>query len=663
MRDFNLESYTAQLFSDWTDNFSTEAKLSYRDYTAIRNPIADLPAIAVRVGSATLNFGTEENTHANELGTKTWNGFFAGNYFLTDHTIKFGVDYESNEVYNLFGRRTNGVYTFNSIADFRAGRSSRYQYYAPLGGDINNMAAEFTLENIGLFVQDTWAVNDNLTLNFGVRYDLPQVDDEPLFNAAASSLFGYDNSSTIDGNGLVSPRFGFNYTFDAERPTQLRGGAGLFQGSAATVWLANPYANNGISYTDYFFSNGITNFSPDPDDQLSQFAPGAGATQSVDFVDGDLGQPAVWKANLAFDHELPWGGLVAGAELVVTKVKEAIYYQQLNLGGTSAVGQDGRLIYWNAAGLNPANFNNLGNTSGGATARGNRNVAERGYNDAILATSTDKGGSQQFTMSLQKPFSINTDWSWSLAYTYTNATEVSPLTSSTSGSTLGNIALFQTNEEVASTSNYEIRDRFSAAVNWKHAFFGDNDTSVSLFYEGRSGRPFSYAFDNDANGDGRSNDLLYIPAGRGDVVFGTQAEENAFWSYVESNEYLRSHMGTVAERNAETNRWVNSFDLRISQEIPGFFAGNKAEIWLDVLNVGNLINKDWGRTEEIGFPALKGVVEYGGICTAAGQLGGRCGAGDVGKYVYRFNGPDEASIYDDRGISRWALQVGFRYKF
>ena len=34
-----------------------------------------------------------------------------------------------------------------------------------------------------------------------------------------------------------------------------------------------------------------------------------------------------------------------------------------------------------------------------------------------------------------------------------------------------------------------------------------------------------------------------------------------------------------------------------------------------------------------------------------------------GKYVYRFNTPDTLSIYDSRGISRWAAQISFRYKF
>lgn len=114
---------------------------------------------------------------------------------------------------------------------------------------------------------------------------------------------------------------------------------------------------------------------------------------------------------------------------------------------------------------------------------------------------------------------------------------------------------------------------------------------------------------------------------------------------------MSTHKGQVAGRNAVRNSWVNQFDLHIEQELPGFFDGNKAQIWVDVMNVGNLLNKKWGRVDEYAFPGFKGVAEYGGIDAA------------TGKYVYRFNEPDAATIYDDKGISRWALQLGFRYQF
>ncbi len=523
------------------------------------------------------------------------------------------------------------------------------------------------MRNVGVFLQDTWAVNNNLTLTFGVRYDEPMVKNSPAYNAAASTIFGFRNDQTIDGNGLFEPRFGFNYTFDSDRPTQLRGGVGLFQGAAATVWLSNPYSNTGLAYTDYNFSsqalvnsNGIR-FTPDINNQPIGNGSVNGATQSVDFVDSKLGQPSVWKANLAFDTELPWYGIVASAEAVVTQVNEAIYYQQLNLGNTTRVGQDGRNLYWNTPGLNPACWmadgrNPTGTSAPAACVRGTGSLVDaRGsrdpnYNDAIIARPTDKGGSESFTVGLNKPFNGG-DWSWGLYYTYTDADEVSGLTSSTSGSQLGNNAVFQANENVASTAAYEIKNSILGTLNWKHAFFGDYETKLGLIYQGRNGRPYSYAFDNDANGDGRLNDLLYIPAGRGDVLFGSAGEEQAFWNYIEGNEYLAARRGQVAERNGARNSWINQFDLHIEQEIPGFFKGNKASVWLDVMNVGNLLNKKWGQVEEYGFPGMRGVVEYGGIDAASG------------KYVYRFNTPDQATVYDDRGISRWALQLGFRYQF
>ena len=671
VRDFSLKTYTGQLFSDWSDSFSTEAKVSYRDYSAVRTPASRLPAIAVRVGTGTVNLGTEQSSQANELGTETWNAFFAANLYLNDHTVKFGFDYEDNDIFNLFAQRVYGSYTFNSIADYAANRPLNYRYSDPNSGNIDDIAAKWGMRNVGLFVQDTWAVNNNLTLTFGLRYDEPMVKDSPAYNAAASTAFGRRNDETIDGNGLFQPRFGFNYTFDSDRPTQLRGGVGLFQGAAASVWLSNPYSNTGLAYTDYNFSsqalvtaNGIV-FTPDINNQPTGI-PGAvsGATQSVDFVDGSLGQPSIWKANLAFDTELPWYGIVASVEGVATKINEAIYYQQLNLGNATATAQDGRSIYWNAAGLNPLCWNSAGAPLSGASApnacvtsnaarasltdpRSGRN---RAYNDAIIARSTDGGGSQSVTVGLSKPFNDG-DWSWSLAYTFTDAEEVSTLTSSTSSSQLTNTAVYQANEAAKATSSYEIRNSFLGTLQWKHAFFGDFATKLGLIYQGRSGRPYSYVFDNDANGDGRLNDLLYIPAGRGDVLFRNAAEENAFWDYVAGNEYLRTHQGQVAQRNGARNRWVNQFDLHIEQEVPGFVKGHKGQIWLDVMNVGNLIDKDWGRIEEVGFPGMRGVVEYGGIDAA------------TGKYVYRFNTPDTANIYDDRGISRWSLQLGFRYQF
>src|SRR5690606_30557133 len=73
--------------------------------------------------------------------------------------------------------------------------------------------------------------------------------------------YGLDNTVTMDGKKLVQPRFGFNYTFDTERPTQLRGGFGLFQGASANVWIGNSFQNAG--FTPQIYGINIAGTTPE----------------------------------------------------------------------------------------------------------------------------------------------------------------------------------------------------------------------------------------------------------------------------------------------------------------------------------------------------------------------------------------------------------------
>ena len=686
--DKSIESITAQVFSDWSTNFSTEFKVSQREYSSVRSPFSRLPAIGIAFGTPNpqtgapstpyLNFGTDSFSHYNELETDTLNVFGSGTYYAGDHEIKFGFDYEDNEIYNLFGQNIFGSYTFASLADFEAGRYWAYSSFAPRpGAPLDSIAADYSQNNLGLFVQDRWAVNYNLTLMFGLRVDRIGLGDTPQYNPLVAEVYGYDNSVTLDGAKLWQPRFGFNYTFDSDRPTQLRGGVGLFQGAAANVWIGNSFANTGsnlVSYSTPAFGSLTAAqreairaeypFSADPDNQPQ---PAAAQQIAVNLMEDGFRQPSVWKANLAFEHELPWYGIVASAEALFTRVKDGLHYERLDLGTPTATGPDGRALYWrnNATGAGTRANQNAeiaALRAAGQMPAGFENVNAWAPDGVILLKNTDKGSSQQFTASLTKPLVEN--WSWMAGYTYTRATEVSPLTSSRAISNWNGRMVFDPNEEVAARSNYEIRDRFSAALTWQKAFFGDHKTTASVFYEGRTGKPYSWAFSNDANGDGYINDLFYVPAGPGDVQFvGGPAMEQAFFDWLAENPELQAYAGSVVPRNGSRSKWINTFDVRFSQELPGFFNGHKSEIWLDVINIGNLINKDWGQVYEVGFPLRRGVAQYRGMNPA------------TGKYIYNFvNAPGTSAntvgaidLYDNqdqtKGISRWQLQLGFRYKF
>ena len=183
---------------------------------------------------------------------------------------------------------------------------------------------------------------------------------------------------------------------------------------------------------------------------------------------------------------------------------------------------------------------------------------------------------------------------------------MSPLTSSTSNSNWNGKNSFDPNEETLQNSNYLIKDRVSASLTWSKAFVGAYRTSVGVFYEGRRGKPYSWTYINDMNGDAiGGNDLMYIPSGPGanEVIFrGGATEEARFWDIVNANSALAAAKGGVVGRNNSFAPWVNNFDVRFSQEMPGFMKGHKTTFTLDFLNFGNLLNKKWGRIDEIRFP-------------------------------------------------------------
>lgn len=645
-RDF--ENYVATLYSDWSDVISTEFSLSYSDYESVPLTFGSQPSVRVRTDAQNNDvfLGTEQFRHSNFLDVSTVKAFGAAELFLGDHTVKFGADYSEEDIYNLFVESSFGRYEFPTIDAFQNRAFSFYQLRAPNSADPNGAAADWTLENLGLFVQDTWAINYNFNLLYGLRVDTPSTDDEPTLNTVFEGKYGFPNNLTIDGNSVVQPRVGFNYTFESERPTQLRGGFGLFMGSAANVWLSNNFTNTGRSITIFQQTNG-TGFAADPANALRPTS--TQPSMDVDALAEDFEQPTVWKANLALDHELPWFGLVASAELLWTNTENGIHYEHLNLGDATGTLPDGRLMFWrNTARTGTgACFVNPATPASGCQ----RSRADSRFNDVLLARNTNKGEAKNLTLSLEKPFADN--WFAKLAYTYTDANEVSPLTSSRAISNWNSRQSFNPNEEISNTSNYEIQDRWTLATSYQAHFFRDYATTFSAFFEARSGKGYSYTFLGDANGDRiNGNDLFYIPRAPGDVLFVNAAQEQAFFDFLESDGYLSSHRGQVAGRNDAFAPWTQQMDVRIAQELPGFFGDNKAELYFDILNFTNLLNDDWGHIDEFGFPGTRQVARFAGVDPASGR------------YVYDFQAVPADTIRRDRvGESRWAVQIGFRYEF
>jgi len=586
-----------------------------------------------------------------------------------------------------------------TLENFQRGLPSAFRIQTPrTGRALDDAVAIWSYSNTGVFLQDTFKVSDQFNVMLGLRVDQSNVPTNPLRNTAVaaprvagsvtgtsvvrdSGGFSIDNTTTLDGSRLVQPRLGFNWNLGtAERRTQLRGGFGLFQGAAANVWLSNPFSNTGVALLDLncnsFLAcrtaNGGAQVTFNPNLATQPSLAGAPPAANVDFLAPNLEQPAVWKANLALDAELPplpvVGQLVVSAEYLRIETKAGVYYQNLNLGGATATGSDGRRLFYTPQTYNPGCWtgSDFSSAAAGCTGSRTRALSNPLFGNALLAAKTSKGYSDAITLSIGKP--AQAGFGWSLAYTKTAAKEVSPLTSSTSESNWNGRGVFDPNEESLQNSNYLIKDRFSASLTWSKAFVGNYRTSVGAFYEGRHGKPYNWTYINDLNGDGVfANDLMYVPSaqGSGEVVFrGGATEEQRFWDIVNANPGLSAAKGGVVGRNASFAPWVNSIDLRLSQELPGFMKGHKTTFTLDFLNFGNLLNKRWGRIDEIGFNTGNGTnggLIRGGNARSFVNFNGL--EPGTGKYVYSLGSLEDFTTRQSAGESQWAVQATLRYEF
>ena len=651
-------SYIGQLVSRWSDRLNTELSVSRSNYHSEPKNNTRQPGVQVRnvpvPGSSNtsfVNFGTQISRHANILDVATDTTELFASYELGDrHTLQAGFQFDTADIYNLFVQNANGSYDFNSLAEFLAvaarndGTVNYRQYtYNQINPGVEP-AARFSEANAGLFVNDVWRFNSNLTMNVGFRVDMPLLPDAVPFNQTLLNTFGVRNDHTYDGVKVFQPRFGFNYRAGGDTRAVVRGGIGLFYGRAPRVWISNSYSNTGSNFRT--FTAGTTpggqapRVSASPDTQVSTAS--VPPAQTVAFLDPDFELPSRYKANIAFERGIDLWNIKIVAEFEKTWVNQDVFYQNINLAPTRT-GPDGRQLYWNAFAANSS---------------GTRLVSTAFTNRLIKLGNTDQGGTNTMSLSFEKPRS-RSGWSWKAAYVHNKADEVLFGTSSVAASNWNNRAIFNTNVAEKHRSELEIRNKVLVNIAKDFELAKGYRTSVGLLYELRTGYPFSFVFTGDTNGDSQTqNDLAYIPLRGGDplVRFATPADRDRFFAIVDQFGLTE---GRAVEAGSNNYPTVSQFDLSIKQDVKLPFWRHKLVLGMDVLNLGNLLNEKWGLIRG----SNQFFIKREGIAAAAYD-------GVANQYVYSNvsttlpTGSFSPSLgRGEPAATRWSMLLSARYEF
>jgi outer membrane receptor protein involved in Fe transport len=666
----NIRSTVAEWNSTFKGNMSNQLIVGYNSSDESRGsrgtvfPLVDI----LKDGASYTSFGFEPFTPNNEL---RYNSFQLQNNFTIygeKHELTFGASLERYKSENVFFPGSQSAYIYNSLEDFYADANGFLANPNRTTSPVNLRRFQVRYSNIpgqtkpvqplevtysGLYAQDEWRASDNLRLSLGLRVEVPVFGETGFQNTAADALTFRDPSGANkqfetaklpNANLLWSPRLGMNWDVNGDATTQIRGGTGIFTGRPAYVWISNQIGNTGVltgfsqldNTTARPFNPNPDTYKPDP----STITGAPAANYELALTEPDFRFPQVWRTNIAVDRKLPWG-LVGTAEFLYGREINGISYYNANLGTAQSAftGPDTR-PRWTG------------------TNRIHSNVSSA----VVLANQAD-GSSYNISGSLERAFRgglfVKTAYNYGMSRNTVDAGSIA------FGSWNNNQHSGNPNAQETGVSANAAGHRFFVAATYKKDWFSFGGTGFSLFYEARNAGNASYVYSGDLNGDGgTANDLLYIPRNTSEMNFQaftssgktfTVEEQTAAWeAFIQQDKYLSANRGSYAERGAVFLPIFHRADVSITQDIFRNVAGrrNTIQLRLDVLNAGNLINKNWGQSYT--FTSTSPLVAAG--ASADGRARHRMR--NFGQELISESFQRTASPFDV-----WRMQLGLRYIF
>jgi hypothetical protein len=670
----NTRSAVLELNSKVSNTLHNNLILSYDKQIEDRAYLSNMfPTIDIREGSATYtSVGFDPFTPSNKLNYWTFNVTNNVTKYAGKHTLVGGFNFQKYQSNNLFYPASNGVYIFNSLADFytaanqslaNGGRPStfapaRFQLrYSALPGAVEPMQVLKT-SRLDVYAQDEYNGFKNLKLTAGLRANVIAFENTALENKAITAMTFANGEKWNTGvmpktQVLLEPRLGFNWNVKGDGKTQVRGGTGIFTGRPPYVFLSNQVGNNGV-LTGFIDVSGSAasayGFTANPNQYFIPQTPTLPSTFDLALTDPNYKMPQVWKNNIAVDQKLPWLGLILSAEVLYNKTLNAVHYYNTNLDkpvGT-LLGADNRPLY-------------AGNDAG---VRVNDNVSM-----AAVLTNRDGAYNRSATFKLEKPVSKGL-WGY-VAWTTAKAEDYMSAGSIASGSWQSAVSVFGNNTLNLATSDFLVKNRIVGLLGYRLDYgkkYG-GATTFTLGYVGAQNNPFSYIVAGDLNGDRVSNnDLVYVPVNTADIRFApltvgttvyTEAQQQAaFDAFIKQDPYLSTRRGKYAERNALDLPFLHRFDFSVAQDV---FVNikkkrNAFQVRFDILNFGNMLNNKWGVSQRATNPQLLSFVSRDAQGVPTYRLATQRDAS--GTYLIKNTYQYNSSVFDV-----WTAQLGIRYTF
>ncbi|MCR1025667.1 carboxypeptidase-like regulatory domain-containing protein [Cellulophaga baltica] len=652
--DFTSEenSTLLSLRSVFSSNITNEFKVQYQHAERIFSPNSELPSqnipraivqvasilpnennrtISVQLGGQRF---TPETNLENQVQVANTTYINAGKFNFTlgtDNLITYLETQLSNE--------QNGRFFFDSLDDFENLNPSRYAREVPLQG---SSLVKQTVLDLSFFGQVEFDINPNLNLVAGVRYDATAFLDAAEFNPLVFQELGIRTDEKPEDFNNIQPRLQLTYNLKGKDTDIFKLGAGVFSAQPHYYAQVNNIQNSGtlLGAIDVTGSNvptpDFTSYRNDP-----STAPGvpAGVTpfSTINAVSSDFEVPTIYKANLSYTHF--FGDRYSlGINSVFSHTTNNYVYQEANLVSEPFfVTPQGREVFVPASTI-PEN---------GSPDWTNSRISDLIGRTLVLSPDAV---SDNIALIFEGSAIIGQDGYLNASYTINRSKD-----NSSYNCCVANTSTFLPVKGDPRDLNYGFSDNHfgsklvvnGATPTWKGFNFG-----ATIIGEGGSRYTFEAGGNRSANGDfNLSNELAYVfdpndPNTPQDIIDGYNQILNDPDTPDNFKDYLRESFGDFADRNGGKNPFRATVDLRLQKKFS--FNKNKHGLQLsaDVFNFMNLLNKEWGRTNN-----------YGGGVNVTNITGF-----DQASNSYQYNVQTGSGTEPINGTP-WRLQLGARYTF
>ena len=620
--DFEYGRSRAEEYEDISNSFVAELQsvLGQQTFNVLRFQFAtedrprmgkDLrPALEVSLpGGGYIGYGGTFAAFQNDLDETKIQVIDNFTHVVGDHTLKVGVNGIYTQIANQFILEGAGVYNFRDMDAFAAFRPTSFERNIRQGGGIP--FSEFDVMEWGVYAQDEWSVTPRLTATLGLRYDVESFLDDPQRVVAAERAFGVTTGIAPTDNDNISPRLALAYDFSGTGESVLRGGVGYFYGRVPYVLGGNVQSTVRPVVTvacTGSIAEGDDNAPPSPagygtwgtggfDNPLSC----AGTTVAsgipqYTFWNENFEFPETFKANIGYAQEigsrtrLSVDALFSQSTLLYTVRNLNLRDVQFQLDN-----EEGRRIYQPATVFDPAASDPTANT---LNSRRNLELGDVfvNYND---------GRSRSFSLTTEAAHNLTEEIRFRGSYTYTTSFDNSSYSCCTasSGYTDPTVGAYGPNDIGGIGDDDKAWGPSDFTRN--HTFIVSTDVELPLgiemagFWRLQSGRPWTPEVSGDLNGDGvRFNDRPFVFAAE-DLplaVSGPEADtmRMVYAEMLDQNACVGDNVGGIVPRNTCRYPWFNRLDVRLSRSFDTV-SDQRVEAQLDLFNVLNGINRDWGR--------------------------------------------------------------------